>query len=193
MSDFALDLSASSAAFLNTVWPVIKPRLGGGELVPVESSEDKNMVRMLDMYCGIDGWHVSNNRQMRGIASRVQWSDKSWDSFTVRYARDSGAKTEYEKRKEDIEAKAGWLFPYVTVQAYLSGTKQNSGELLSVAIIKTDALISACDEVVSGKATRDQGGIRRTGNASFIWCNWDWLANTGHPIKIIRTGLLEAA
>ena len=120
---FENDLTDSSKAFLQLVWPVMKSRLGGGDVIPVESVTDRSMAQMLDQYSGIDAWHVTGNKQMRGISSRVQFGPKNWDSFTVRYARDSGAATEYEKRKRDIESAGGYLYPQITVQAYVSDRK----------------------------------------------------------------------
>lgn len=185
MSDFRSDLSASSADFLRVVWPAIKSSVGGGEIVSVESIADNGMASMLDQRSGIDAWHLSQNKQVRGIASRVQWTDKPWNTFTVRYSRDSGAKTEYEKRKFDIEAGAGWLYPHLTVQAYIGGDKTSGGDLLSVAIIKTKSLIDACDQIVEGHVDSKNGGIRRTSNAVFLWAGWAWLKSYGFEIKVI--------
>lgn len=184
MSDFKQDLSSSSEAFMRFVWPAIKSRLGGGEIVPVESVADKGMATMLDQRSGIDAWHLSQDKQVRGIASRVQWGTP-WNTFTVRYSRDSGAKTEYEKRKSDINSGAGWLYPHLTVQAFLSGDKANGGCLLSVGIIKTKSLIDACDEILDGGIPASEGGLRRTGNASFIWAKWSWLEQKGYDIKTL--------
>lgn len=187
---FENDLTDSSKAFLQLVWPVMKSRLGGGDVIPVESVTDRSMAQMLDQYSGIDAWHVTGNKQMRGISSRVQFGPKNWDSFTVRYARDSGAATEYEKRKRDIESAGGYLYPQITVQAYVSDRKE--GELLSIGIIKTASLIDACTQIIAGGINGSDGGIRRTGNASFIWCNWTWLQSRGYAIKVVSK-LKEAA
>lgn len=182
MSDFKSDLSSSSADFLRVVWPAIKGMVGGGEIIPVESVADKGMATMLDQRSGIDAWHLSQDGRVRGVASRVQWTDKPWNTFTVRYSRDSGAKTEYEKRKIDIESDAGWLYPHMTVQAYIGGDKTSGGDLLSVAVIKTRSLIAACEQVIAGNASG--GGVRRTNNAAFIWLTWSWLRNSGCEIKV---------
>lgn len=184
MPDFKSDLNASSVDFLRVVWPAIMVMVGGGEIIPVESVADKGMATMLDQRSGIDAWHLSQNGQVRGIASRVQWTDKPWNTFTVRYSRDSGAKTEYAKRKMDIESDAGWLYPHMTVQAYIAGSKVSGGDLLSVAVIKTKSLINACDQVVAGNVPGIDGGIRHTSNATFIWMNWNWLKNMGYGVKI---------
>lgn len=187
MSDFQRDLEASSSDFLRVVWPAIGPLVGGGEIVPVESVADKGMATMLDQRSGIDAWHLSRDKQVRGIASRVQWGSTAWNTFTVRYARHSGASTEYEKRKNDIYADAGWLYPHLTVQAYIGGSKAASGDLLSVAVIKTKSLIDACDQVIRGEVDkRKEGGFRDAGNATFIWLGWAWLQRSGYEIKILE-------
>ena len=185
MPDFATDLEASSAAFLRVVWPAIQGKFGGGAVVPVESVADKGMATLLDQYSGIDAWHLSDGKQIRGISSRVQWGTP-WNTFTVRLSRDSGAKTEYEKRKHDIYSGSGWLYPHLTVQAFVGGDKTQEGPLLSAAIIKTKSLIDACDQVISGGVDPKLAGIRRTGNAQFIWCGWDWLEKSGFEIKQIK-------
>lgn len=185
LTGFDSDLNASSEAFSRVVWPAIRSKLGGGEIVPVESVADKGMATILDQRSGIDAWHLSLNKQIRGIASRVQWSDKSWGTFTVRYSRDSGAATEYSKRKNDITSDAGWLYPHITVQAYIAGAKDGQGELLSAGIIKTRSLIAACECILKGGVPPRDGGIRRTDNAAFIWASWQWLKKSGYDIKIV--------
>lgn len=181
MSSFQTDLTNSAADFLGIVWPAIQKDLGGGELIPVESIADKGMATLLDQRSGIDAWHLSQNHQIRGIASRIQWAEEPWNTFTVRYSRDSGAETEYGKRKRDIAADKGWLYPHLTIQAYI-----NEGKLLSAAVVQTTALITACDLIVSGQMPPKNGGIRRTGNATFLWCRWAWFQKNGLAIKIIN-------
>jgi len=182
MSDFQSDLSDSAAAFVRVVWPAIQRMVGGGQIIPIESVTNDAMTEMLDKYSGIDAWHLSQARQVRGVASRVQWGN-AWNTFTVRYSRDSGAKTEYEKRLADIKSNAGWLYPHLTVQAFIDGKKGGDGCLLSVAVIKTKSLIDACSLVVDGCVDRSDGGIRPTSNAVFIWVSWDWLKRQGYEIK----------
>ncbi|MBU1289908.1 hypothetical protein KKG85_01550 [Patescibacteria group bacterium] len=79
---------------------------------------------------------------MRGIASRVQFGNTDWKSFTVRYKRSSGATTEYEKRKLAIYGDRGLLYPYLTVQAYV---KENN-EFMSAGVIKTKDLFNCLDD-----------------------------------------------
>lgn len=183
MSDFHQDLSDSAAAFLRVVWPAISNMVGGGRIYPIETVTNDLMTEMLDKYSGIDAWHLSDGRQLRGIASRVQWGN-AWNTFTVRYSRDTGSKTEYEKRKTDIDSGSGWLYPHLTVQAFVDGDKKSNGDLLSVAVIKTASLIDACSKIVAKQVPDRCGGIRRTGNAVFIWVSWSYLQASGYAVKV---------
>lgn len=182
--DVARDLSKSAAAFQDVVWPVISPELGGGELVPVESVTATSFAKALDMLAGVDAWQVcSTDGRMRGIASRVQWissDSKPWNSFTIRKSRATGATTEYEKRIYALKSiREGWVFPGLTVQAYLSS---QSNELLSVAAIKTYDLFA---HVLKGRRGVDytERPNRQDGNV-FIAVFWDVLRKSGVDVVI---------
>ena len=97
---------------------MIAKRCGGGDIRRVEGTTSTEMEQNLDMLAGVDAWQVCSARGvMRGIASRVQ--DLDYDTFTIRYKRDSGAETEYAKRQRAIhDIDGGWLLPHLTVQAY---------------------------------------------------------------------------
>lgn len=177
MQNFERDLSASAKDFLRVVWPAIKKPLGGGELIPMEGVTDSNFARRIDISSGIDYWHFSDDQMLRGLACRVQWADRSYRTFTVRYSRDSGTKTEYAKRSEAIHGEGGWLYPHLTVQAFLSPPR-GQGALINVAIVPTKDLINACEGIAScSPKYRNAGGIRRTSNAQFVYVNWDFLAS----------------
>ena len=64
---------------------------------------------------------------------------KAWDTFTVRFKRKSGAKTEYQKRAEAILNNRGYLYPYLTIQAYLN-KRGDATSLLSCGVVKTKDL-----------------------------------------------------
>lgn len=182
MSDFKRDLDKSAASFKDVVWPAVQARFKG-DLVPVESMTDSAMAKMIDLRSGIDALHLSADQRIRGIACRVQAikeGEKVWRSFTIRYQRDSGAMTEYEKRKRDMESKGGWLYPYLTIQAYTAhgGTQQ----LLCAAVTTTEALIQVCDDILENKLHKKDGGRRRTGNAEFFYINWSYLEQIKAPI-----------
>lgn len=167
------DLSRSTEIFQNAVYPEINSLLAeGGELVPVEAVTDSDMADKLDQLAGVDFWCVESGRGMYGLASRVQDNGKDWGTFTVRRRRFSGATTEFEKRKKQIEE--NYLYPRYTVQAYTDGF-----DFLNAGIVKTKQLINFIDTGVKGKDYM----IRDTHNADFYVV--DWLdIDAKHSVKI---------
>lgn len=154
-ADWVTDLNRSNVAFLREVWPQIQKQCGGGEIKPVEIFDDV-MSRELDMMCGIDIWQTITGEGCRGIGSRVQFGDKNWRTFTIRKERDSGAVTEYEKRKEAIDSGGRFIYPYLTSHAYVS----DAGDLLGCGVAITKNIFQAIE---AGKAQ-----IRRCENATFF-------------------------
>jgi len=143
------------------VWPVIRPWLGGGELYPVEAVTTTEAAKDLDIFAGIDAWHVQRDRgRMRGIASRVQWTPAPFPpfkTFTIRTARRSHA-TELEKRLAQLNSDGGWLLPAITVQGYIR--KADDGALLYCCCIETKSLFSViekCPEVLSDPIENNDG------------------------------------
>lgn len=104
-----------------------------GDLVDIET-RDSSLAKLFDQYSGIDAIQVIN-KQLRAVAIRVQWG-KSWDTFTIRYKRISGAETEYQKRAKAILSDKGFLYPYLTIQAYLD-KRGNATRINSCGVIKT--------------------------------------------------------
>ena len=109
---WAIDLKESSKDFLEIVYPQIKDWFGDGELIPVESVTKSDMAKKLDMYSGIDNWHIVTNEGIRGLSSRVQYY-KDWSTFTVRLGRITGARTQYAKKLHAIEK--DYLYPILSV------------------------------------------------------------------------------
>jgi hypothetical protein len=163
--DVAADLSDSAADFCRVVWPTIAPWCGGGELVPVESVSATEFAKTLDILSGIDAWHVRGDGGVRGIASRVQYG-APWASFTVRFARRSGAMTEFAKRMRAIEYPVeGWLYPALTVQAYVSA--RSSGNLLYCCMVRTADLFRYLADHQDDARTN-----RQDGNTFLVaWCS----------------------
>lgn len=156
-------IRASSQAFSDVVWPVVREPLGGGVIVPVETVTDSRMAAVLDTLGGVDLWHVVQGN-IYPVASRVQYGT-CWASFTVRYSKPSGARTEYHKRVDAI--RRGALYPRYTIQAYVSGP-----DLLAAAIVKTETLIAACDE------HKDQRRVNRADGSEFLYVKWNQIAAT---------------
>jgi hypothetical protein len=153
-------ISRSSTAFLDVVWPQIGPVFGGGQIIPVETVTDSEMAKLLDTRAGIDMWLVLGD-SMYGLASRVQWSDTSWDTFTVRRSLPSGASTEFDKRRHAITS--GALYPRLTVQAYVS---KDGSQLLSAAAIDTRHLIEMAERYDHQRRTAPGGN-------QFVYINWE--------------------
>ncbi len=127
------DLSDSVIA-LESIKNTVLPRLIKGKIHTIESSNNE-ILMLLDQKCGID-YIREDEEGMQGIAARVQWGDKAWNTFTIRSKRKSGAETELEKRLNQIEN--GYFYPAFTLQAYFNNRKENI--LKSIAIIRTDDL-----------------------------------------------------
>lgn len=131
-------MTRASRAFVDYVWPAVAHFCGDGELMPVESTTAEGFARELDILAGIDFWQAMRDRgYMRGIAARVQATPRgAFDTFTIREHRDSGARTEFEKRLGSIrQREVGALYPALTVQGYVASWDE--GPLLSAAVCRT--------------------------------------------------------
>lgn len=179
------DLSASTYDLLREVWPNISSVCGGGEFKPVEGNANEDLQVQLDVLAGIDGVQILPNKiGMRGLASRIQWGDTDWGTFTIREKRGSGARTELEKRLYAIEhPEEGLLLPHLTVQAYI--TERRTGSLLSAAIAYTRELIPYAYAMKKGvwrqRVTQDDGTINH-----FLVVRWTDYRAAGNYIEIIR-------
>ncbi len=151
----------------------------GGSIETVEGVTDDDMMLLLDRLSGIDLWHINKNIGIRGVGSRIQKPKISglkedWRTFTIRKERESGAKTEYAKRKDAIEK--NYLYPYLTLQAYIS----YDNKLLSFAIARTKDIIECIDKkFCSVRYTRDKKGW-----ATFYTIKWDEMEKNNY--KIVR-------
>lgn len=142
----------------------------------MEGRNDSELAILFDTQSGIDGWQV-HQLGLRGIASRIQIGD--YRTFTVRMTRDSGGKTEYEKRLQAITSERGWLYPEITVQAY-SANKEN-GPILSIGVARTNDIMKFIE---LGLHT-----MNRTTNATFAVCAWDRMISKGYRVwtyKLIK-------
>ncbi|MGD9749717.1 MAG: hypothetical protein AB7W59_01860 [Acidimicrobiia bacterium] len=138
--DFARDLTRSSRAFQDFVWPVVEKVCGGGRLTLVENSTARGLAKEFDTLAGIDAWQLLDDRGfMRGIASRVQEirpGREPYPTFTIRSCRFGGAATEFEKRLSAIRDRdSGALYPALTIQAYVRTWQY--GPLLAAGVART--------------------------------------------------------
>lgn len=131
-------MKRSQSSFLNHVWPVIGPMIGGGRAVSMEASQDSELRKLFDAAGGVDAWQVLDGGLLYGVSSRVQPTGIDYGTFTVRLMRNTAYRTEWQKLYEAVTASDGRLYPKWFVQAYMD---KQSTRLLSVAAIHTDELV----------------------------------------------------
>jgi hypothetical protein len=168
-NNWTLDLSDSVKA-IEKIKNTILPKLISGDIISIEQ-QDNEILLMFDIYSGID-YIRKNEKGLQGIASRVQFG-KNWNSFTIRTQRHTGAKTEYEKRLEQIEN--GYFYPHFTMQAYFDNREDMN--LLSICIIKTIDLYHEIENNPNVKT--------RTSDNVFKYIKWDDILSS--ELKIYNT------
>jgi len=151
-----------SVVILKSIKKIILEILGAEKITFLEQ-EMSNASIILDRTAGLDCL-VQKNGVLYGMATRVQWCNEPYNTYTVRYKRNTGNKTEYEKRSDQINIE-GSIYPHWTLQTFFS----RIGEFLSVGIIETRKLY---EHIESNFDTLD---IRKTDNASFIVVDWEAL------------------
>lgn len=120
----------SAATFRQQVWPHLSSPMGGGELIPVETVTESGFATLLDRLGMTDAWQVVNDRGLRALATRVQWTDRAYETWTIRSRLSTGNATEYHKLTQD----GAWQLPHYIVQAYV---RRDTDQLLSAAAIRT--------------------------------------------------------
>lgn len=154
--------------------------LGASKLIPCEGDDDE-VAKHLDISCGIDYILVSRNGVVsRGVGCRLQpdTSNVKYRTFTIRKERESGAKTEFEKRKFAIAN--GGLYPYLTMHGYID--TQND-RIDRMAIAKTSEIIDYCEK---GLADVQHTRSYQIGQASFYVIDWEKYKNTGRKIFVYQ-------
>jgi len=176
-ADVTADMNQSTANFDVWVRPVLL-RLIGGEITRAEGRHDA-IGNLLDYRSGIDAFHINSRGEVRGIASRIQPAERSWDTFTIRVSRHSGAETEYGKGVRAL-VDPSIISAALHVQAYVTDYAVPSGGLHSVAVISKRKLF---DAVASGL-----GFYRVNGNDmnTFVAVRWSDLQRRGVPMKVWR-------
>ena len=167
--------------------PIIKKLLKGGEIKAVEGRDDE-ICLMLDQNCGTDYFQIYGNGEklngvVWGVGSRFQsvWhGGKTFDTFTIRLARESGADTEYKKRKLAIERNG--IYPFLTMHGYYD---EKTGEILSLAIARTKDI---WDCIEKGHCDTKKTGQGQVGQATFYVVGWEKFKSLGYPIEIWRMG-----
>ena len=172
MDNFKTALKKSSIAFEKHFrGPLLEILNGNFEVV--EGVTKDEMAKTLDMLAGIDIWHIHKRQGVRGVASRIQYG-KSWDTFTVRKTRESGAKTEYEKRIYAM--KNEFLYPVLAFQGYISNDVP-----LSFALTKTKDIFWMID---NGYSRLKKTGKSQIGQAEFYVVDWQRMVDNKKRIEI---------
>ena len=111
------------------------------EIYSVEG-DNSNACTVLDKDCGID-YILKINNVFYTAAWRsifVKKGEQIFSTFTLRKNRESGKKTEYDKRKEAIEN--GSLYPHFHIQAHVD---DETKKVLRLGIVKTKDLMNYID------------------------------------------------
>ena len=159
------NLNKTTEAFKKLVEPELI-RAVGGRFILVEGS-DNNIAKALDLIGGIDLLHLKN-LSLRGVGSRIQFGETCWETFTIRKDRESGEKTEYDKRKQAIEK--GWIYPQYTLQAYVTDYA-----LLGFAFAKTEHIFKMIEY---GACDIRETNSNRIGQSSFYVIKWRTMRET---------------
>lgn len=130
------------------------------EIYSAETS-DNEVLRKVDVLSGVD-LIVERKGHLFGVASRVQFGI-NYQTFTIRKQRQSGTKTELEKRIEAI--KLGAIYPKWTLQMYCD----EGNDVLGLAVCLTSDLY---DYVNNGGFT-----TTRHSDNKFICIEWRDLAD----------------
>lgn len=114
-----------------------------GEAVRLFNIEysDNEILGALDKYCGID-FLTLKDKEMHGLASRVNYNQNHHNSLTIRYKRATGTTTEYEKRVAAIKANTGRL--YASLQMQMDSDRDLN--LLRGCIVNSDNLYIVIDK-----------------------------------------------
>jgi len=85
-----------------------------------------------------------------------------------------------KKRNLAINSQNGWLYPFITLQAY---AKTKQGPILSIGVIKTTTLYSYITKIglenINSRWAYD-------GKAKFAYITWDELLKNGYDVKIVN-------
>lgn len=167
---WTVDLTDSAVALESIKYSVL-PKLVSGKIHNIESQKHEVLI-LLDTTSGID-YIRQNNTGLQGIAARVQWvgSSEPYNTFTIREKRCTGTKTEFEKRKLQIEN--GYFYPAFTLQAYFDNKVDNN--LHTIAIIETKKLYQFIEENKDDPTKV----CRNKSDNEFIYVHWHDLKGLG--------------
>ena len=157
---------------------IIKLLIPCTEIMQVEGDSHK-VLQTLDMTCGVDYYAKNSEGIVFAVASRFQ-KGRAWNTFTIRAVRESGAKTEYEKRTAAI--KRGSEYPHLTMHGFVD----MNGELESLAIART---VDILDCIKNGNCYMQHTRSDKDGQASFYVVPWQMMKNLGYHVnRYLRDG-----
>ncbi len=177
MNDWQHQLKKSSLVF-NQYFKNLILEIFNGDFEVVEGVTKYEMAKTLDQLAGIDLWYFNPKYGIRGVASRIQFGNKNWRTFTVRKNRESQVSTEYEKRSQAI--KKEWLYPILTIQGYFN---EQNNTVLGFAIAKTTDILWMID---NGYYYLRKTGIEQIGQAEFYVVKWDEMKGKNLNITIYK-------
>ena len=166
-------ISELSTIFEHTLWPIVKRYVGGGRVLVTEVHAGDSMRAALDVCAGIDAFQV-NDTGVRAIASRIQ-QGRDYRSYTIRTRSRGGNETEIDKRTRATQSNDGYMYPHLTIQAYMSAGY--TLPVLSIGIVRTRDLYHAL-------SLRDWPRRRNSDGSEFVFLHWDELTESG--IKVVQ-------
>ena len=162
MSKAERDMKVSAGNFETIVWPHISDWFGDEPVLYKTEDHPDTLRTEFDRVSGVDFWAVESGAGMVSIASRVQTYDKT--TFTIRYSRDSGNDTEYQKRMRQL--RSDYELPTYTVQAYVDPVLE---VLRNAAACRTDELY---EYISSGEPGDDWNLIGSDESEVFFPVSW---------------------
>lgn len=153
--EWVQDMKKSSNVFnehIDEIKQLLETGIGPVQIMSVEA-EDNEICKMLDTKAGID-YFVYRKKQDNSysLASRILNTTKTSppNVFTMRFERESGAKTEYQKIKNAIEHDLN--YPQFTLTIYY---KKDTDKILSMGLARTTDIIKCIDAGMAEEKLND--------------------------------------
>ena len=186
MSEKWMQDMAKSSAVIKQALPILRDMLNDRKLnlMPVEGKEEE-VCKMLDKTCGIDYFVLRSDSETFGVAWRCQWVEpgKEYNSFTVRKSRETGAATEFEKRKNAVKNKS--IYPYYVCQAFVN---MYTNEIISLGLTTTETELDYIVNPITIKEIRHTGK-EQDGQAEFYVLYWCDMRVFGYDVIVYKQNI----
>jgi hypothetical protein len=174
------DKELSSVAFIKGVKPLFDQHFQAETIVQYD--------RMIDQRGLIDGFlQLKSNKALIAFNSRIQWVEKSFDSFSFRVKKGSNYKTELKKYLEMLEDPR-LLKPHYISQSFF-GLPKGSGEHLKTGIAEFEPMFTFIAGQLLTKniaETPDTWGFRKNmWGELFVFVKWSFLTENSVPIEVL--------